>query len=521
MSAALHKKSILKKTFEIGSSTLLSRFFGVIREFLWVRYLGAGAISDAFFTAFKIPNSLRKIFAEGALSAALIPTFVGVVRKDKHQASSLISLSFLVFEGFLVLICALMMYHAEAVLHVIVPGFSPEHIAYTVPFLQILMPFILFVSSSAILAGALQSVGHFFVPAFAPVLLNVIYIGATAICLFFSWPVEYFCFFIVLGGVIQFALHVYMYLKLHFSFAAINRQTWADFKGVLIKFFPCLLSMSVMEVGLFIDTSFASYLPAGSMSLINYAYRFMGIPLGVFAVSFSTILLPHFSRVGSYAPRRMGYYLLETTKFVYWVTVPAMLLMMFFAEKFFHTLFLSDKFTLAQVYEARDILIAFLIALFFFSLNKILLNIYYGLHVTSIPTIISIFATVLNVVLDYVLLDKYQAVGLAAATALSLGIVQTVLLALFLFWKFKFKIYFKDFFNFLVRYTAQMAIVFSAAYFLYRLIERYIELLPQGLAQFLLYGLGFWFWVGPLCGMIMLALFYLRKAFRIELHFLD
>lgn len=521
MSAALHKKSILKKTLEIGTSTLLSRFFGVIREFLWVRYLGAGAVSDAFFTAFKIPNSLRKIFAEGALSAALIPSLVGLVRKDKHRASSLISLSFLVFEGFLVLICALMMWHAEGVLRLIVPGFSDESIAYTVPFLQILMPFILFVSSSAILAGALQSVGHFFVPAFAPVLLNIVTIITAVLCLYFSLPVSYFCFFIVLGGLIQFVFHVYMYLKLHFTFAAVDEHTSGDFKKVLVKFFPCLLSMSVMEIGLFIDTSFASYLPAGSMSLINYAYRFMGIPLGVFAVSFSTILLPHFARVGSYAPKRMSYYLLETTKFVYWITVPAMILMMFFAEKFFHTLFLSDKFTLAQVHEARDILIAFLVALFFFSINKILLNIYYGLHVTTIPTIISIFATGLNVVLDYVLLAKYQAVGLAAATTISLGIVQTLLLAVFLFWKFKFKIYFKDFFNFFVRYTVQLTLVLSLAYILYYLIERYIGLLPQGLAQFLLYGVGFWFWVGPLCGMVLGALFYLRKVFKIELHFLD
>ena len=198
-----------------------------------------------------------------------------------------------------------------------------------------------------------------------------------------------------------------------------------------------------------------------------------------------------------------------------------MILMMFFAEKFFLTLFLSDKFSLVQVHEARNILIAFLGALFFFSLNKILLNIYYGLHVTSIPTIISIFATVLNIVLDYILLTEYQAVGLAAATALSLGVVQTILLSIFLFWKFKFKVYFKDFFNFFVRYTAQLVLVLGAAYWIYRLIEQYIALLPQALAQFLLYGLGFWFWVGPLCAMVMGVLFYSRTAFKIRLHFLD
>jgi peptidoglycan biosynthesis protein MviN/MurJ (putative lipid II flippase) len=128
---------------------------------------------------------------------------------------------------------------------------------------------------------------------------------------------------------------------------------------------------------------------------------------------------------------------------------------------------------------------------------------------------------VLNIILDYVLLTKYQAVGLAAATTLSIGVIQTMLLALGLFWKFKFKIYFKNFFDFFIRYTIKLILVLSVAYFLYGLIERYIELLPQGLAQFLLYGLGFWFWVGPLCGMVMIALFYLRKAFKIELHFLD
>jgi peptidoglycan biosynthesis protein MviN/MurJ (putative lipid II flippase) len=161
------------------------------------------------------------------------------------------------------------------------------------------------------------------------------------------------------------------------------------------------------------------------------------------------------------------------------------------------------------------------VALFFFSLNKILLNIYYGLHVTIIPTIISIIATALNILLDYILLAKYKAVGLAAATTISLGIIQTILLAIFLFWRFKFKIYLKDFMSFFVRYTVQMAIVFSIAYGLYGIIEQYIGLLPQALAHFLLNGLGFWFWVGPLCGIVMVALFYSRSTFKIKLHFLD
>lgn len=521
MSATLHKKSILKKTFQVGSSTLLSRVFGVIREALMVRFLGAGAVADAFFTAWKIPNSLRKMFAEGALSASFIPTLVRVVRQDKKQASSLVSLGFLVFEGLLLVLCAFAMWKAHWVLKIIVPGFSAEQIAYTIPMLRILMPFILFMSSSALLACALQSVGHFFVPAFAQVLLNIVFILALIICMQFGLSVDWFCVLILFAGLVQFIAHLYTYFTLHFTFAPINSETRTHFKSVLLKFFPVFFSMSVMEINLFIDTSFASYLPAGSVSLLSYANRFMGIPLGVFAVAFSTILLPHFARVGSYAPKRLSYYLLETTKFVFWVTVPATIVMVFFAEKIFHTIFLSDKFNLAQVYEAQLILIAFLIGLFFFSLNKILLNLYYALHVTWVPTIISIVATVLNFILNYVLMAKYQATGLALATTISSGLVQTILFVGFLYCKYDFKFYTSDFFKFFIRYIAQLTLILSIFYFIYRMIENYIATLSSAFAQFLLFGLGFWFWVGPLCGICLAAIYFSRTLFGVQLYFLN
>lgn len=517
----LNKKSILKKTVQVGSSTLLSRLLGLIREVLTTRYLGTGAVSDAFFTAFKIPNTLRKIFAEGALSAAIIPTLVKVVRKDQKEASSLISLSFLVFEGFLVVWCSFVMWQAQAVLNLIVPGFSAEQIQYTIPYLRILMPFILFVSSSALLAGALQSVGHFFVPAFASVLLNIVYIAGLIICMYFDLDVQMLCMFIMFGGFLQFLMHTIMYVRLNFDFTGITQETKRNFKAVLFKFLPCLATMSITEVSLFISTSLASYLPAGSISLIYYAFRFMQIPLGVFAVAFSTILLPHFSRVGAYAPKRLSYYLLETTKFVFWITVPATLLMIFFAEKIFVTIFLSEKFTMANVHEATSILTMFLIGLFFFSLNKILLNIYYALHVTWLPTLICVMVTILNVMLDYILMQYFKATGLAMATTLAIGMLQTLLLVLFLFVRFDFRSYLSNFLRFVAQYTIQLFLVFIPFYAVYRLTEHGIGMLPLGLAKFLLVGLGFWLWVGPLCLGIPLILYLTRNSFGIKLHFLD
>ena len=127
MANELHKTSLLRKVAQVGGSTLLSRFAGIIREVLMVRYLGAGVQSDAFLTAFKIPNSLRKIFAEGALSAALIPSLVSILKRDdKRAVSSIMTLSFLVFEGVLLGLCLFVFWQPEMIIRLIAPGWYAD-----------------------------------------------------------------------------------------------------------------------------------------------------------------------------------------------------------------------------------------------------------------------------------------------------------------------------------------------------------------------------------------------------------
>ncbi len=517
----LSKKNILQKTIEVGGLTLLSRVLGVLREVLMVRYLGMGALSDAFLTAYKIPNSLRKIFAEGALSAAFVPTIVQTVRKqDRSAINSIMTLGFLVFEGLVLLLCGLAMYYAQQVIQFSAPGFSPEQMRIAIISLQIVMPFIFFISSSALLAGALQSVGHFFVPAFSPVMLNIVFIGALLACLRFDLPVQYLCFFILCGGFIQFIAHLVAYVNLRFGFGVIRKQDLQRFAHIFIKFGSCLVSMSVMEVGLFFDGRFASYLSKGSVSIIYYANRFMGIPLGVFAVAFSTILLPHFSRVSVYAPRRLGFYLLESAKFIFWVTVPVALVMAFFAEKIFYTIFLSDKFSLAQVHEAGYVLQAFLLGLFFFALNKILLNLYYSLHVTGMPALIAAGATIINIVLNITLMRWWQATGIAFATSLAM-ILQIMVSLVALRWYCKLPIYVGQFLLFGGRYALQLVVLLLPFLGIYTMCLWLIDYLPVWLAYYLLDTLVFWLWVGPLTGLFFLLLYYLRGLFKIDLFFLD
>lgn len=518
----MNKKSIIKKTIGVGSSTLASRVLGIIREVMQVQYLGVNAMSDAFATAWRIPNSFRKVFVEGALSASLVPPFVKAISSDKKKVvDSLVLLALIIFEGFLLCLCALFMWQADWIIRLMCPGFSTDQVARTVPMLRILMPFIFFISSSAIFGSALQSVNHFFIPAITPAFMNVIYIISLALCITQNLPMNYFCYFIIFAGVVQLIAHIITYLRLDFSFAKITRETWIYFRPIGLNVLFCIICVGMTsEISLIIDAVFASYLPSGSISLMNYAIRFMGIPLGLFASALSTITLPYFSRVSSYAPKRLSLFMVEAAKLVFWVTIPMMLIMGFLSEKIFHTIFLSSRFTLTQVLEARMILIAFLVGLFSLSLNKILLNLYYSRNVMWLPAVISIFGAGINVVFNMLLINTYQATGLALGTSLA-ACVQTLLHLIFLRVWFGYTFYPSKFMRFAIRYCLQIALILPVALVIYYGIESAVTLLPSSAANFFLYKIGFWFWVGPLC-LAVAGIFYVtRKQFGIKLYFLD
>ena len=388
--------------------------------------------------------------------------------------------------------------------------------------LRILMPFIFFISSSAIFGSALQSVNHFFVPAITPAFMNFVIIGSLAVCIAQDLPISYFCYFWLLAGLVQLVAHIAAYIKLNFSFAKITQQTWQLFKPVGINFLFCLVSVGMTsEISLIVDSMFASYLPAGSISLIKYATRFMGIPLGLFASSFSTIMLPHLSRITDYAPKRLSFYLLEASKLVFWVSLPMMLIMGFFAEKIFHTIFLSTKFTLTQVQEAQYILIAFLIGLCSLSLNKILLNMYYSRNVMWLPAVVAFCGILINIILNFIFVGSLHATGLALGTSIA-AIAQTALLIFFLHVHFGFKFYGNHFFKFALRYCVQLVVVLSSALLAYCMITYLIQAqLPLAFSNFFLYKIGLWLWAGPLCALVAGALYLTRKRFGVHLYFLD
>jgi putative peptidoglycan lipid II flippase len=548
------RNTIMRKVMGVGCTTLMSRILGLAREVLMGNFLGLGLSADLFFTAYKLPNSLRKIFAEGALGAALVPTCVQLMQtQSKEAVSRLISTTLLIFQGILIGVCGLIFWKAELVVRLIAPGwfvhadsilleptipilgnllrwiapawYIAEPMAHEIlpiiTYIRILIGFIVCLSSSALLAAALQAINHFFVPAFSFVLLNIIYVAGLAIGLWLGMSVTALCYLFMFGGIVQALLHFWVYFYFNFSLMWPDKHTWRAFKQVLYKFFPCLLSMSVMEINLFVSTSLATYLPSGTIASIYYANRFMGIPMGVFALALSTILLPYFSKISSYAPKRLGFYLFEASKLILWVTTPIALFLIFFSDKVFVTLFLSKKFTLAHAHGAATLLAIFASGLFFFSLNKILLNVYYALHETRMVTLVCLASSITNYAVSRLLINHWGADGLAAAFVIA-GIVQSALLALILLKKYGIPLYVQQFGNFFVKTVLQA----TAGCFLFLLIYYgFIRTLhataSESVFSWFTEHNGLWLWTLPLATGVFMLMLLSRRWLGIRMSFLN
>ncbi len=301
-----------------------------------------------------------------------------------------------------------------------------------------------------------------------------------------------------------------------------NKLAWINFKQIMYKFLPCLVGVGIIEFNLLIDSTFASVLPSGSITVLGISSKFMQIALSSFAVAFSSISLSHFSSIITYAPKRLNYYILESVKFIFWVTIPVTLIMSFFSYDIFYTLFyqFSSGFSLSQVGEASSLLIAFVLGLFFYSINKLLLSVYYSMGQVFLPTVVSLSGAAVNIIFNWLFVCRYGSLGLAIATTLS-AIGQTLLLVLILDKFFKFKIYYKPFLNFVGHYLLQLFFIGSLFYLSYKFIIMFIVKYLQFMDNFLLNQIGLWFWVGPLTLLIFGLVYSSRKLFKVKIYYLD
>ena len=511
-------RSILKQSSKIGFFALMSRCIAFLREIFLIRFLSVGESSDIFFTAIRIPNTLRKIFAEGSLSSVLVPAFISAEHKQGVAGlNRLVSFSFLIIESFMFVCSCALFYWADNAIEFIVPGFDHEKVQASAHLLRVLISFILFISSGSILAAALQSQHKFLIISLAPSILNVCYVASLLVCLYFKLSVEIFCYFWIVTAIVFFMIHWAAYFHAGYGFARADDQTYREFKKILIQFLPCFVSVGIVEINHFINTAFCSYLQSGSLTLLRSTYQFVNIPIGIIATSLVTVLLPYFSKLHLEKPEELSGHLFEAIKFVMWVTMPICFLMAAFSGQIFQTLFFGDVMALQKVCMAQSIFKAYLVGLLFFSLNKIFLSIFYALRLTTIPLIVTGLSIVINFSLNRMLMYQYGAAGIAFSSSVA-AMVQSLVFIIILSRHLNIGWSFKTWLKFLGRYIDQLAVGFALFWGLYVSVRMFVVWLN---ISFLNSSFGFWFWTGPLILMLCGFFYGSRKWFGIQLLYLD
>lgn len=420
----------------VGSWTFLSRILGFVRDMVTALFLGAGPAADAFFVAFRIPNLLRRLFAEGALSAAFIPTYVETLHKNgRDEAARLARITFTFAALVLALVTLCGIVFSSGLVHVIAPGFLHDATKFdlTVHLNRIMFPYIFFISLVALASGVLNSMGHFAAPAAAPVILNLCMIsGVVAFSVVFQVNPAYgLAWGVVAAGILQ--------LVLQFPFlSAEGVKIRPDFsfrhpalKRIGVLFVPAAFGGAVYQINVMIGTILASMLPVGGVSWLYYADRLVELPLGVFAIALGTAVLPSMSRQAANGDMAS---LTDSVSFalrlIAFFTIPASVALILLREPIVAVLFQRGLFTYVDTLETARALFWYTVGLWAFSGLKVVTQAFFSLKDTRTPVWVSIGAVIVNLIAGLLLMGPMKQGGLALATSLAAAFNVGVLFAI-------------------------------------------------------------------------------------------
>ncbi len=419
------RSGLLRSSGVVGMMTMLSRILGLVRDVVIAGYFGASGSADAFFVAFKIPNFLRRLFAEGAFSQAFVPVLSEYQTQQDHEAVKRLVDRVAGTLGLILLVISIVAVLAAPVLTAIfAPGFYMNHSAkfeLASEMLRITFPYLLLISLTAFAGAILNTYGRFAIPAFTPVLLNVSLIGsAVFLSPMFDEPVVALAWGVFIAGVLQlvFQFPFLMHLKL------LPRPVfgWQDegVQRILKLMIPALFGVSVAQINLLLDTVLASFLQTGSVSWLYYSDRLTELPLGVFGIAISTVILPSLARKhASRSAKEFAHTLDWAVRMILLIGLPSAVALILLAEPLIITLFKYGALTERDVAMSAMSLRAYSCGLLAFMLIKVLAPGYFSRQDMKTPVKIAVQAMVANMVLNLLLIWHFQHVGLAMATALS------------------------------------------------------------------------------------------------------
>lgn len=421
---------LLKSTSVVGGMTLLSRIMGLARDMVYSRLFGASPIMDAFFVAFKIPNLLRRFFAEGAFSQAFVPV-IGEFRanRDEQELKQLISGVSGTLGVILVVVTAVGVVAAPLLIMVFAPGFHGEGDRYelAVQMLRFTFPYILFISLTGLAGSILNTFGRFAVPAFTPVLLNLVMI-ASAIWIVPLLPVPGLglAVGVFLAGAAQLAFQIPFLARMGLLVWPRWQPKLEGVRRIGKLMLPAIFGSSVAQINILVDTLIASFLQAGSISWLYYSDRMMEFPLGVFGIALATVILPGLSRHHARAESKDFSDTLDwALRLTLMIAVPAAVGLFVLAGPILVTVFFGGAFDARDVAMAELSLQAFALGLMGFSLVKVLAPGYFARQDTRTPVRFGVIALVTNASLNIILvivLTRWDYPAPHAGLALATGV---------------------------------------------------------------------------------------------------
>jgi putative peptidoglycan lipid II flippase len=408
---------LLKSTVKVGAATVLSRILGFIRDIVFARYFGASGATDAFFLAFKIPNFMRRLFAEGSFSLAFVPVLSEArASGDRRALKDLVDHVAGTLAGILLVLTAVGVFAAPAVIAIFAPGWAIEgrdEFWLSASMLRITFPYILLISLTALAGGILNTFDRFLIPALTPVLLNLSLIAAAVLLSGrMEVPVRALAWGVLVAGILQLAIQIPA-LR-HLGLLPRPRWGWrhSGVRRILKLMIPTLIGSSVAQVNLLLDTVIATFLVAGSVSWLYYSDRLLEFPLGVFGVALSTVILPNLSRkFASQNPHGFSATLDWALRLAVIITLPAALGLAVLASPILVTLFQYGAFRMSDVDMSALSLSAYAAGLPAFIAVKVLAPGFYARQDTKTPVKIAITAMVSNMVLNLAFVASLLAIG--------------------------------------------------------------------------------------------------------------
>ncbi|MDC0161859.1 murein biosynthesis integral membrane protein MurJ [bacterium] len=417
-------QSLFRSFFTVSFYTLLSRILGFVRDILIARFLGSTVTSDAFFVAFRIPNFFRRVLAEGAYSAALVPVFSGIVidSTDDHEAADFVenTMSLLLFVT--VGLTIIFFFGMPYIIQILAPGFPVNSEAFdlAVYFGKIIFPYLIFISLAVHFTSILNVHERFAAGAFAPAILNISFILSLYIITpYVSSAGHALSIGVLIGGIGQF-LFLYRstlsFYKPRLKFPELNERLRKFFR----LFIPGVIGSGVIQLNIIIGTIIASFLPIGAISHLYYADRLNQLPLAIFGIALGVVLLPGLSKAIKSDNYEMTKKLQNRSlEFALLISIPSAIGLYFLSLPIIHILFERGAFTKEDTFYTSNVLAYFALGLPAYVLIKVLIVCFFAREDTKTPLYISIVSVITNIVLSLILIGTMREMGIALATAIS------------------------------------------------------------------------------------------------------